>query len=371
VLYLPTPLLTKEGRQDGKGRGNLMRIRGLWRLKRAGRWVRNRFVHKGVILVYHSVVECPTDPPLLRVTPRHFAEHLEVLTRSYQPMRLNQLGEALHSGSIPPGAVVLTFDDGYADNLHHAKPLLERFDVPATVFVTAGCLGRMREFCWDELDRLLLQPGILPATLRLNINGSNYQWELSEAVQYSEEDVGRFRGWSVLEKNDPGPRQRLYRALWKLLRPLREGDQRQVLDDLLAWSGAESIVRPTHRALSPAELLHLAEGELIEVGAHTVTHPILSQLSATEQRVEIQRGKTHLEEILGRPVTSFAYPFGGRSEYTAETVAIVRDTGFSVACSTVEDVVWRGSNGFQLPRISVQDWDGEVFSRWLWGWLRG
>jgi peptidoglycan/xylan/chitin deacetylase (PgdA/CDA1 family) len=286
-------------------------------------------------------------------------------------MRLNQLGEALQSGCIPPGAVVLTLDDGYADNLHHAKPLLERFDVPATVFVTAGCLGQRREFCCDELDRLLLQPGILPATLRLNINGSNHQWDLGEAGRYDEEDFGRYRGWNVLEKNDPGPRQRLYRALWKLLRPLREGEQRQVLDDLLAWSRAESIVRPTHRALSPAELLNLVEGELIEVGAHTVTHPILSQLSATEQRAEIQGGKTRLEAIVGRPVTSFAYPYGGRPEYTAETVAIVRDTGYGVACSTVEDVVWRGSDRFQLPRISVQDLDGEVFSRWLWGWLRG
>ena len=102
-----------------------------------------------------------------------------------------------------------------------------------------------------------------------------------------------------------------------------------------------------------------------------MTHPVLSRLSATEQRAEIQGGKTRLEEILRRPVTSFAYPYGGRPEYTAETVAIVRDAGFNLACSTVEDVVWRGSNRFQLPRISVQDWDGEIFARWVWGWLRG
>jgi peptidoglycan/xylan/chitin deacetylase (PgdA/CDA1 family) len=81
--------------------------------------------------------------------------------------------------------VVITFDDGYADNLHNAKPLLERYDIPATVFVTTGHIGHEREFWGDELDRLLLQPSTLPELLGLSINGSPYQWELGEVAHYT------------------------------------------------------------------------------------------------------------------------------------------------------------------------------------------
>jgi peptidoglycan/xylan/chitin deacetylase (PgdA/CDA1 family) len=83
--------------------------------------------------------------------------------------------------------VVVTFDDGYADNLHHAKPLLERYGIPATVFVTSDYIGQEHEFWGDKLERLLLQPGALPQTLQLQVNGTAYQWSLGEAAYFSEE----------------------------------------------------------------------------------------------------------------------------------------------------------------------------------------
>jgi peptidoglycan/xylan/chitin deacetylase (PgdA/CDA1 family) len=94
------------------------------------------------------------------------------------PIPLQQLVEALQEGKVPARAVVVTFDDGYPDNLHEAMPLLERYDISATMFVTAGQLGSQREPWWDELDRLLLQPGILPPKLRLNINGSTFDFHI-------------------------------------------------------------------------------------------------------------------------------------------------------------------------------------------------
>lgn len=348
-----------------------MKIRGFGRMKRMWRKVTSPLRCQVVILLYHRVVELPSDPQLLGVTPKHFAEHLEILGKHWHPIQLQQLVQALQDGSLPHRAVVVTFDDGYADNLYHAKPLLERYDIPATVFVTTGYIGHDREFWWDELERLLLQPGRLPETLHLTINGRGCQWELGEAAHYTEEASRRFHAWSVLEKDDPSPRQHLYRSLCQLLRPLPHGERRKVLDRLLAWAGVESRIRPTYRPFSSDEVLRLAERELVEVGAHSVTHPVLSTLPAAMQRTEILESKAHLEEILGRPVTSFAYPYGSRSDYTAETVAIVQEAGFTCACANFADVVWQGTDRYQLPRVVVRDWDGEAFARWLEEWVYG
>jgi peptidoglycan/xylan/chitin deacetylase (PgdA/CDA1 family) len=88
-----------------------------------------------------------------------------------------------------------------------------------------------------------------------------------------------------------------------------------------------------------------------------------------EQQEEIQKSKHCLENILGRPVTTFAYPYGGRSHYTAETVAAVREAGFDTACSNFEGAVRRGADMWQLPRFLVRDCDGDEFSRRFNEWL--
>lgn len=350
--------------------GSAMKITTRRKLWRAMQRLRNLSEPVGVILLYHRVAQAPTDPHSLCVTPEHFAQHLEILRRHGQPMRLQQLADALRNGEQPRRAVTVTFDDGYADNLYNAKPLLERYNIPATVFLTAGYIGSGREFWWDELDRLLLHPVTLPEALHLKVNGDTYHWKLGEAAHYTENRYQRHYGWScsVSEKNDPGPRQQCYRSLCRMLRTLPEGERQKVLDELLEWAGAEPKGRPTHRPLSPDEVLHLAEEGLIDVGAHTKTHPVLSTISAAAQQDEIQQSKTLLEEILGRPVTSFAYPHGSRSDYTRETVTIVREAGFTCACSVLFDAVWRSTDDYQLPRVKVGDWGGHTFAQviqWL------
>lgn len=343
-----------------------MRIRGLARLRRVARRLRNQFAPGGLILLYHRVAEVGSDPWSLCVTPQHFAEHLEVLRKHTRPMRLQQLTQDLQNRKRLHPSVVITFDDGYADNLHNAKPLLERYDIPATVFVTGGYIGQEREFWWDEMDRLLLQPGTLPEALCLSVNGSTYQWELGESAYYSEDAYQRHRCWSALGKDNPSPRHSLYCSLYQLLRPLLADERQKVLDELLVWAGAEPVSRLTHRSLTLAEVSALGQGGLIEVGAHTVTHPFLSALPAASQRDEIQQSKACLEEIVGHPVSSFAYPHGN---YTAKTVTFVREAGFTCACSTAADIVWRRTDCFQLPRVVAEDWDGEEFTRQLSRWF--
>jgi len=130
----------------------------------------------------------------------------------------------------------------------------------------------------------------------------------------------------------------------------------------------DTIHRRTHRTLTPQEVIGLADGGLVEIGSHTVTHPVLSALPLIAQRAEMDGSKACLEEILGRPVASFAYPFGGRSHYTEQTVAAVREAGFERACSNFAGTVRRGTDRWQLPRFLVRDWDGGEFARNLEDW---
>jgi peptidoglycan/xylan/chitin deacetylase (PgdA/CDA1 family) len=332
--------------------------------------LRNRLMPGGLILLYHRVAEVQSDPWLLSVTPCHFAEHLEVLRKVGRPMRLDHLVKNLREGKSLYRSLIVTFDDGYADNLYNAKPLLERYEIPATIFLTTGCIGQDREFWWDELDRMLLQPRTLPRALHLDIDGSAHDWDLGEAADYGE-DSARQYAWTAWDKHDPSARHSLYRSLYHLLHPLSADEQRKVLDDLLAWALAEPLSRPSYRPLTIEEILTLAQGDLVDIGAHTITHPLLSACPTATQREEIQQSKARLEEVLGSPVTSFAYPYGGKSAYTAETVALVREAGFACACSVSAGVVRRGADPLRLPRLHVQDWDGDKFTQVLLRWLDG
>ena len=345
-----------------------MRFRGLGRLRKLARRVGREIAPAAVVLTYHRVQRLESDPWTLAVTPEHFDEQMEVLRRHYRVTSLRELAEAGRRGRLPRRAAVVTFDDGYADNLLTAKPLLEKHGVPATVFVTTGYVGRGREFWWDELDRIFLQPGRLPEELRLRIKGETYRWDLHDASVYS--PAADDRRWKPGQKVTPGPRQRVYHELWTLMNPLAEDERLDVRAALLAWAGSDGQARPTHRTLSGEELTALANGGLVDVGAHTVTHSRLAALPPSAQRDEVRQSKRQLEEILNRQVSTFAYPYGGPDDYTDTTVEVVKEAGFVCACTTSGGLVRRGADPYRMPRVHGQDVGGEAFARHLDGWFR-
>jgi peptidoglycan/xylan/chitin deacetylase (PgdA/CDA1 family) len=143
-------------------------------------------------------------------------------------------------------------------------------------------------------------------------------------------------------------------------------DKRRVLGELASRVGARLTVRPTHRGLSQDEILRLAAGGLVEIGAHSVSHMPMPLLAADAQRWELEQCRMLLKRLLNKPVTSFAYP---HDQCTVETAAIVRENGFTCACGGTRESVRRGADAFQLPRLLVQDWDGEQFEKQLLSWL--
>jgi peptidoglycan/xylan/chitin deacetylase (PgdA/CDA1 family) len=325
--------------------------------------------NSGLVLLYHRIAELRFDPQLLAVTPSRFAQHLEALREYGCPTPLGEMYAALRDRRLPHRAIAVTFDDGYADNLECGKPLLERYETPATVFVATSYAGRDREFWWDELERLLLLPGRLPETLRLRIGSTFHEWRLGNACVFGEEDYERHSDWNVEIAHDPSPRHTVYRLLCRLLRGVSGADRTAALDELADMAGVTPTGRVSHRALSFDGLGRLADGDMVDLGAHTSSHCTLSALSADAQRSEIVESKTRLQEITGRAVTSFAYPFGGRADYTPTTVGLVREAGFTLACSNVPGLVRRRTDPFQLPRVLVRNWDAETFAGRLREWL--
>lgn len=319
------------------------------------------------ILLYHRVAEAESDPQLLCVTPARFAEHLEALRQEYYPLSLGALVAGLREGVVPANVVVVTFDDGYADNFTHALPLLKRYDVGATMFVASDYLSGAREFWWDDLEQMLLSPATMPGRWRLNVAGEAFVFEAGGTCDEYRVEAAVHRGWSVARADDPTPAHRAYRELFARLRPLRDKERRGVLEELSLILGRRCAIRPTHRPLTAGELIDLANSELIEIGGHTETHPVLSQLSVEAQAQEIRGCRATLEGLVGRSLHAFSYPFGTRHDYTPATTELVRNAGFRYACSNFPGMVSAGSDCFQLPRMLVRGWDGDTLLKRLRG----
>jgi peptidoglycan/xylan/chitin deacetylase (PgdA/CDA1 family) len=332
----------------------------------------NRFRSKALILLYHRAADTEIDPQLLSVSPHNLSRHLAHLSKHYRVISLDDLANArLNRDEIPDRTVAVTFDDGYADNLAVAKPLLDRFQVPSTVFVAGGTGAQDQEFWWDELERIFLHPSRLPSVLQVDIGAVSYRRDLSGSARYTHDEFARHRTWSVLHRELPTSRHGAYRDLCVMLRRESPVQRTTAMNAIRSWSGLGTTGEPIHRRLRPDEIKELGSGGFVQVGAHAVSHAALSALSSGEQLAEICDSRDRLTSILGEPPTSFAYPFGSKTDYTADTIDAVRSAGFKLACSNFPDVVTGSVDRYQLPRMVVRNWNQEAFALMVERWFQG
>lgn len=328
-----------------------MTVPGAKRLRSSWAWLRTRFSRRGLVLLYHRIdgpaADGPADVFDLCVDPVLFAEHLEMIRARATPLSLRQLCSAASQGHLPPKAVAVTFDDGYADFAHVARPLLERFEVPATVFAVSGGFGR--SFWWDNLTDVLLSARSLPRELVLEIDGRRHR--------------------RAVHGPGPGERRRLLRSVHKLIRSVRESRPEAVVRQVVSWSGVEPRTTGLCRSLTSDELAELAASELFEIGCHTAGHASLGGLSEAAQRDEIAESKAALEAAVGTPVTEFSYPFGTTSDFDQVTVRLVERLGFTAACTNIPGIVTERTDRFRLPRLWAPNGGGAELARLLDHWL--
>ena len=298
----------------------------------------NRHSPPLVVLIYHRVIELPADPQMLAVHPVRFAAQLQALKQHFDILRFDE-----DWGRRRRPAVVITFDDGYADNLLHALPLLEAQNLPATFFIATGYIGAGREFWWDEIERLLLGAGTGPRLRTLGPIALERAFDLA----------------------DRGDRQSLYEQLHPRLKKLDIDGREAALQALRTASAGVPAVRDTHRVMDLDELRRMAASDLATLGAHTVWHQPLSSLPPPLQRTEIDRSRAMLQDWTGLQVRTFSYPFGNHDDYSAHTVALCRELGFARVAANHPAVVRQATDPMQIPRFLVRDWAADELLRRL------
>lgn len=270
------------------------------------------------VLLYHSIADSGFDPWDLTVSQSNFRQHAGVLAKFAAPVRLKSLMEGMRHHSLPSNCVAVTFDDGYANNLHVAEPILRAHGIPATFFVTTGPIQHGGEFWWDELG--LLVPHDEYSSMYQTLRG--------------ESETGRMRRMAKLRT-------------------------------------ARDMVRDSHRVLTKDELIQLAASPIADLGAHSVSHVSLASVPEPKQKDEILASKAWLERETGRSIDCFSYPFGNAADYTSSTVSLVRQAGYTIACTNRGGFASASSDRFQLPRQIVRNWSSDTFERKLRGWLEG
>ena len=284
-----------------------------------------------LILTYHRVLR--TADPLLPDEPdaAGFAAEMDVVRKYCRVLPLPEAISRLRQGTLPARAACVTFDDGYENNLSVALPILEQRGMTATVFIAVDAIRS--GIMWNDL----IVEGVRAA---------------AQAVDMSVLDQ------PALEIHGAADRPRIIAELLNRLKYLPLEQRWNVATRFFAANSATEVPRLMLQEEQVRELATRGH----DVGAHTLSHPILKELSPERAGVEISESGRWLREVTGRAPRSFAYPNGQPNrDYDATHVAMVRAAGFELAVSTSWGCATRRSDMYQLPRCT--SW--ELSSRWF------
>lgn len=251
------------------------------------------------ILAYHSIA---TEDSIftvgtgLRHHPREFERQIDYLAAHYNILSLRRIVEMLERGEQPRRAVALTFDDGYADSLRKAMPILYRRRIPMTVFPVTSVIGN-RDLLWQH----------------------KLAWLVDQGHETRVVDALRAEGWQIVP--DAGPVSEFVRRNYRPSLP-------KVLDAVLEMVGQSAAgLAAKHRPYLEPEEIAQADAQFVEFGNHTDTHPVLSALTVCQQNAEIATAGQKLADWTGRPPLAVAFPFGLKAHYGDDAKRLAQETG--------------------------------------------
>ena len=286
------------------------------------------------ILIFHRVHAAPDPLFPEEMTAQRFRELCRWVKSSFNVMVLGQALRHLGDGTLPARALTITFDDGYADNAEVAVPILLEHGLEATFFIATGFLDGGRMFNDTVIE-------CIRSTAR-------------EDIDLTEFGLGR------RDMRNVSNRRGVIDELLPKFKHMQIEARESALQSLLGLAQQPSLASGLMMRSAQVQQIHRAG---MEIGGHTVNHPILQVLSDTDAEREVMQGRDRLEQLVEAPVSCFAYPNGRPTlDYGARDVALIRRLGFKGAVTTKPGVVTRGSDQFQLPRFTP--WDTS-HAKWL------
>jgi peptidoglycan/xylan/chitin deacetylase (PgdA/CDA1 family) len=277
------------------------------------------------IFTYHRVTAQP-DPLLPdEFHARSFAAQMSWIADYFRVLSLPDAVKTLAQGTLPARAAAITFDDGYANNLEVALPILQRHKLTATVFIAVDAVER--GIMWNDLVIEALRRA--PAELDLSKLG-----------------VGK------LNMPDAAARAAAIESVLSQLKYLPLAERWQRTDELYRSVAGSA---PPRLMMTPEGVRQLADAG-IDIGAHTVNHPILKGMTDDDARREIVGSARWVAGVTGRAPRSFAYPNGRPGlDYESRHAVMAREAGFELAVTTQWGYATRASSAYELPRIAPWD----------------
>lgn len=300
----------------------------------ADRWLAPAARGLGVILTFHHVSADPVPAfapnRLLSITPDFLDRTLRELdARGFEVIGLDAVPERLAAPDYGPPFAVLTFDDGYRDNVEHAHPVLARHGVPWTLFVTSGYADQSGRLWWIELERAIARLD----RVRIAIGARSLD----------------------LPARSPQEKALAFEALYRDLRRGTEADLLDRIADLCRQAGLAPGAVASELCLSWAELRDLARDPAVTIGAHTVSHPMLAKHDAATAAREIVEGRARIAAELGREIRHLSYPVGDPSSAGPREFALAQAQRFATAVTTRPGHLFAEHAGHlhALPRVSI------------------
>jgi peptidoglycan/xylan/chitin deacetylase (PgdA/CDA1 family) len=246
-----------------------------------------------------------TFRPNVSATPEMFARQMDYLVQKYRVISGSELVAFIkHKSKLPPNAALITFDDGYLDNYTNAYPILKARNLPAIIFLATDYIGTNKPFYWD--------------------------W-VANCFYHTRRDGAELPNLGLQTWKNAAMREKVMLRWIETLKKLPESEKQIILNrlpEILEVNINESIF--TGLMISWDQARAMSEHG-IEMGGHTASHPILTRISLDDVTMELSKSKGRIEEELGKPILSFAYPNGQSTDFNTEIVARAIGVGYKAA----------------------------------------
>lgn len=278
------------------------------------------------VLLYHRISPINTNWSLKPIHPKDFDEQIKFIKENYTIIPLAKLKEYLNKKEEIQQRkyAVITFDDGYKDNYLYAYPILKKYGVPATFFITSGMIGTNQLFWWDRVGYAIYHTNLKQIQIK--------EFGLFSLNSYKDRKAAIKRINTQLKQVPEDVKNNIINHLWE------ECKLSEVID-----------IRD-NLAMSWEDILDM-KADQYDFGAHSMNHPILTNLTLEQLEWQIRDSKKILEENLKMKVNSFAYPNGTRNDYNQTAMDLLRQEGFDYAVTTLCGFNNDTTDCYQLKRV--------------------